>query len=153
MCVISEVQVWERRNNTFVISPGVVRCTVRRLTSELTCAGTQARDPSFARGVTAARDSPAATNSSVTAEHTQVWAQGLCWIWNYIIQLLLYIFCLLLQVNRLSSSSRGWYQTWRHSFVFVFQEKRSLCVKSARNVSCAATIWPNTLKLTRTKKG
>lgn len=107
LCVISEVQVWERRNNTFVISPGVVRCTVRRLTSELTCAGTQARDPSFARGVTAARDSPAATNSSVTAEHTQVWAQGLCWIWNYIIQLLLYIFCLLLQVNRWSSSSRG----------------------------------------------
>ncbi|KAL0190560.1 hypothetical protein M9458_013258, partial [Cirrhinus mrigala] len=42
-----------------------------RLTSELTCAGIQERDPSFAPGVTVARDSPAATNSSVTAEHTR----------------------------------------------------------------------------------
>lgn len=46
-----------------------------------------------------------------------------------------------------------WYQTWVYSFILVFQEKRSLCVQSARNVLCAVTIWPNTLKLTRTKKG
>lgn len=129
--LVSEVPAWARRNNTSVTSRGAVRCTVRRLTCELTSAGTRERDPSFARGVIAERDSPAATSSSVIAEHTQVRTY----------------FQFYDDICERFVASRG------HGFGFVFQERRSLCVRSAPNVSCAVIIWPNTLKLTRTKKG
>lgn len=70
--VSTGVQVWGRRSSTSATSPAAARFTGRHPTSELTCAGTAARDPSSATGCSVGRDSPGATSCRDTGGRTQV---------------------------------------------------------------------------------
>lgn len=90
---ITEVQAWGRRSSTSATLPAAGRFMGRRLTSELTCAGTAGRDPSSATGCSAGRDSPGATSYRDTGGHTQVrpGSQALALL-NMVIQSALCIF-------------------------------------------------------------
>ena len=72
VCRLSEGPALGRRSSTCATCRAAGKCTGKRLTCGLTCAGTLGRDPSSAPGCSVGRGSHAATSCRDTGEHTQV---------------------------------------------------------------------------------